>query len=156
MFPSVKTRFSAAARRGLDIAIEFATLGEYRLPQEAGPTAGPAIRAASATAAGAAAGGVRRRTTRAPLDTRMPSVTAGGIPVRARAIHLRPASAAARRLQPGAPPLRISSHSGVRALAFSAHEPRPLRGGRKRAGAAKPGPQPCLVGDAQVVRGMDS
>src|SRR6478752_918847 len=98
MFPSVKTRFKAArvasvARRTADLALEFATLGEYRLPApEAAAPAGRERAARSAQAGGSS---------------------------RPRATRLQPATAAARRAQP-APPQRerISSRSGMRALAF--------------------------------------
>ena len=35
MFPSATTRLLAAARRGLDVAVEFATLGEYGVAEAA-------------------------------------------------------------------------------------------------------------------------
>jgi hypothetical protein len=137
MFPLAKTRFASAARRSIDLALEFATLGEYRLPaepEEAGPAAqwrGPS--------------GLADPRARARAEARAESV---GVPTRPRADRLRPATPAARRLQPGVAPRRIASHTAVRALALSAHDQRPSRGGRHRAGAAKPRPQPCLVGDA--------
>ena len=127
MFPSVKNRFATAARRGFDLAIEFATLGEYGLTAPVGP-----------------------------VDERLkPSVTAAP-PIRARATRVKPATPAARRLQPVHQRRRISAHSGVRALAFDAPGvPRPRRGGRTRAGAARPRPQPCLVADAGGAGAMD-
>ena len=130
MFPSAKTRFASAARRGFDLAIEFATLGEYRLP-----AAAEVVRAGR---------------------PRPPAVAAS--PVRPRPSQLRPATAAARRLQPAQPQReRISTHSGMRALAFRAEGARhPRPGSRSRAGAARPRPQPCLVAEAGGSAAMDS
>jgi hypothetical protein len=132
MFPSAKTRFASAARRGFDLAIEFATLGEYRLPAAPQPV---------------------------PAGTpSTPAVVAA--PVRPRPSRVRPATAAARRLQPIQPQpqrQRISAHSGMRALAFRAHGARrPRQAGRSRAGAARPRPQPCLVAEAGGSAAMDS
>src|SRR4051812_7804986 len=121
MFPSVKTRFSAAARRGFDLAIEFATLGEYGAGSVVGqPSSGTArSRAARENGAGL--------------------VVAASAPNPPRAKRLRPATAAARRLQPvaaprrvlhAAPGRRISTRSGMRRLAFDAKEVRPLPGRR--------------------------
>jgi hypothetical protein len=125
MFPSVKTRFASAARRGFDLAIEFATLGEYGLAV-------------------------------APADARPKPSPARVPPIRPRPSQVKPATPAARRLQPVPLQRRISTHSGVRALAFDARGPRPpLRGGRKRAGAAGPQPQPCLVAEAGGPAAMD-
>jgi hypothetical protein len=137
MFPSAKIRFTAAARRGFELAVEFATLGEYRLPPAQEQVAVPAPQGAAFAAAEASlAGG---------------TLGSGGGHER-RTARLRPATAAARRLQPAAAPRRISERAGVRALALSADEPLVSRGRRKRAGAAKPQPQPCLVSDAGAAR----
>jgi hypothetical protein len=169
MFPSVKSRFATAARRGFDLAIEFATLGEYGLT----PADEPAAVSISERSAS------RRGT------PGVDAAAAAATPLRAR--RLRPATAAARRLQPpasaaraansspprrspvaanGSPPRRlpatpdvhhayatpvprrIATPSGVRELAFDATELTAPRGPRKRAGAARPRPQPCLVADA--------
>src|SRR4051812_14529488 len=109
MFPSVKTRFSAAARRGFDLAIEFATLGEFGVGSAVGE---PSSRTARSRAAG---------------ENRSGSVVAAGAPDAPRAKRLRPATAAARRLQPvaapgrvlhAAPGRRISTRSGMRGLAL--------------------------------------
>src|SRR3954447_23685277 len=95
MFPSAKTRITTAARRGFDLALEFATLGEYRLaePHEAdGPTG---VRPRS--------GRARSRSVSAFAE---PVLVAGGVgagapaPARPRASRVGPATAAARRLQP--------------------------------------------------------
>src|SRR4051794_9830327 len=121
MFPSVKTRFASAARRSFDVALEFAPLGEYRLPEEPAP---------------------HSRRPRA-----LPSSPASDAPLRPRATRLRPATAAGRRLRPEAPLRPISPHTGMRGMAFDARDTRPARRGRTRAGSARPRPQPCLVAD---------
>jgi hypothetical protein len=150
MFPSVKTRFSAAARRGFDLAIEFATLGEYGAGSVVGePSSGTArTRAARENRPGLA---VAANAANPPRAKRLRPATAA-------ARRLQPAAAAARRLQPvaaprrvlhAAPAQRISTRSGMRGLAFDAKEVRPLPGRRKRAGSARPRPQPCLVADAR-------
>jgi hypothetical protein len=142
MFPSAKTRIAAAAVRGLDRAIEFATLGEYRLPVPAQGTQS----------------GERRRDGRFPYSGYASAQLSGSgalaSGIRTRPNRLRPATAAARRLQPPVPMQRIPSHSGVRALALSSTGAQPARGARMRAGAARPRPQPCLVADAGVAAGM--
>jgi hypothetical protein len=122
MFPSVKTRFTSAARRGFDLAIEFATLGEYALaharsrPDTAESPSSPAVRA---------------------------------VPIRLRPSRVKPATPAARRLQPAQRESRISTRSAVRALAFDGSGPKPPRRARRtRAGAPTPRPQRCLVAEA--------
>jgi hypothetical protein len=123
MFPSAKTRFTSAFRRSFDLALEFATLGEYRLSEA--PLA-------------------------PPMPSRPARSTSGSeieVRVRPRATRLRPATAAARRLSPEVHPRRISARTGVRALAFDAHGAHPTRRVRHRAGSARPAPQPCLVAD---------
>src|SRR3954454_23947538 len=123
MFPSPKTRFASAARRGFDLAVEFATLGEYVLA--------PADEVR----------GARDATGPAPL------VRSGSI--RPRPTRVKPATPAARRLQPAQQQRPIPARSGVRALALgrSGLQP-PPRAARKRAGAAPPRPQRCLVAEA--------
>src|SRR3954452_6477513 len=162
MFPSAKTRITTAARRGFDLALEFATLGEYRLaePHEAdGPTG---VRPRS--------GRARSRSVSAFAE---PVLVAGGVgagapaPARPRASRVGPATAAARRLQPptaapaparrptvvprrvqpAAPLARISARAALRGIALEASNAASLRGSRKRSGAAPPRPQPCLVAD---------
>src|SRR3954451_13180541 len=153
MFPSAKNRFLAAARSGFDRAIEFATLGEYRLDgrfEHSGPAprygVEPAFERGLEAAIGAqsragAARGARRRVT----WTAAP-VAAGSAAVRPQANVLQPATAAARRLQPISPPQRLTDRAGMRGLALSAPATRAPQG-RKRPGAPQPLPQPCLVGD---------
>jgi hypothetical protein len=141
MFPSAKTRFAAAARRGFDLAVEFATLGEYRMDVDPELSHGRPARQ-----------GVRSES----RDEWRKPVAATASTVRPRPNRLRPATAAARRLQPVQQPQRIPAHSGLRALAFDARGTRrPVRGGRKRAGAAGPRPQPCLVAEAGGSGAMD-
>jgi hypothetical protein len=128
MFPSVKTRFASAARRGFDLAIEFATLGEYGIADAV-----------------------------APADTAPKPALPRATPVRARASQVKPATPAARRLQPMAQQRRIPTRRGVRELAFDSRGPHlPVRRSRKRAGAARPRPQPCLVADARGTGAMES
>jgi hypothetical protein len=131
MFPSVKTRFATAARRSFDVALEFATLGEYRLPAE------PALPDPARVRVGVPSARAGRLDLRAAPEPG----------VRPHATRLRPATAAARRLRPEAPPQRISARTGVRTLAFDAHSTEARRGPRTRSGSASARPQPCLVGD---------
>src|SRR4051812_13326786 len=100
MFPSAKIRFASAARRGFDLAIEFATLGEYAVA--------PAVRP-------------RRQGS-------VPRPAEDGVMLsRPRPTRLKPATAAARRLQPALQARRISTRSAVRALAFAGWVPSPPR-----------------------------
>src|SRR3954453_8488164 len=122
MFPSVKTRFASAARRGFGLAIDFATLGEYALAPA------PSSRAA------------------APGSPPQPAIRP--LPLRPRPSRGKPATPAARRLQPAQRERRISTRTAVLALAFDGSGPQPPPGRRKRAGAATPRPQRCLVAEA--------
>jgi hypothetical protein len=121
MFEASETRFSDLLRRSLDCALEFATLGEYRLrtrgqPLERDLDAPPRARAS---------------TSADPVTARvvMPATAAG----RARhellleaAIADRACEGRSRRSGPGAG----------------------RRQSRNREGAAAPSPQPCLWVDA--------
>src|SRR2546423_8331541 len=112
MFPSVKTRFASAARRGFDLAVEFATLGEFGLSADA-------------------------------ADPPPKSPVTRPTPIRVRPSRVKPATPAARRLQPVHQRQRISTHSGVRELAFDIRGPRrALRRRRTPAGAPQPPPPP--------------
>jgi hypothetical protein len=138
MFPTARSPFSAALLRGLDIAVEFATLGEYRLSgddsglgtpstatPEAGSGGGNAPIAPTATAEAGGGGGA-------------PSATATPPP---RATAIRPATPAARR----AAALRDKERRcGARS---SAAVSRGRRNGsrRARAGSVPVEPQECLV-----------
>jgi hypothetical protein len=153
MFPSTKIRFKAAARRGIDLAIEFATLGEYRLAEVAEAPGSETVASRPRRARGARGGRLAE-----PMV-----VAAGAATGRPIAQRVGPATAAARRLQPAKPvrrpqtvprrgqpavlPTRISGRTGVRGLALESSRAPQVRGRRKRAGAAPPRPQPCLVAD---------
>lgn len=143
MFPSVKTRLTVAARRGLVLAVEFATLGEYAVAAPRQPRAEEAVSGGSGLP-------FHPRDGQLSIPAPPPGVSAA----RPRAERLRPATAAARRLQPPPPPQRVAPHSGVRALALAGDGPAPRRAGRTRAGAARPRPQPCLVAESGVPRTM--
>ncbi len=141
MFPLLRNR----AARVLDVAIEFATLGEYRLADPVAPVA--------------PARGARRRAE--PADRRE------GVPARPAARLVVPASAAARLVAAGAgappegPPLRAPAVPGphseeARLRLAPVAEPSSIKqlalGGdgvvakppvRARGGAAPPAPQPC-------------
>src|SRR5215212_4534806 len=134
MFPSAKIRFAAAARRGFDLALEFVTLGEFRLAEEPHPRV-------------TAGGPTRPDRLARSMRCSNAATSAPELRARPRATRLRPATAAARRLQPEPSRRAISAHTGVRALAFDPEAPGPQRGARKRAGSGRPRPQPCLVAD---------
>src|SRR3954454_19088528 len=102
MFPSVKTRFTSAARRGFDLAIEFATLGEYAL-------------APAARSGGAAAAPTSPAAPAAPLP---PPPAARGVPTWPRGTRVTPATPVAVPLHRAPPERRISALAAVRALAF--------------------------------------
>ena len=133
MFPLLRTR----AARALDVAIEFATLGEYRLADPVAPVA--------------PARGARRRAE--PADRRE------GVPARPAARLVVPASAAARRavVGAGAPPVGPVPHpeqarlrpapmlepSSIKDLALAGDGVVARPPARARGGAAPPQPQPC-------------
>jgi hypothetical protein len=124
--------FPARLLRGIDLAIEFATLGEYGLVPVPAPV----------TPAGF-------------------SVDLSGIGgSQATSGRLAPATPAARRLEAARearpaskPPLStpLASRRVLRSNTFGpAHRPAPRM--RKRAGAAPARPQPCLVAEAERER----
>jgi hypothetical protein len=130
MFPLLRNR----AARALDVAIEFATLGEYRLADPVAPVA--------------PARGARRRAE--PAERRE------GVPARPAARLVAPASAAARFAAPvagQAPPphleatrLRpapLASPSSIEQLALDGHGVVATPATRARGGAAVVVPQPC-------------
>src|SRR3954447_2337833 len=92
MFPSVKTRFTSAARRGFDLAIEVATLGEYELAPAARPPGAAPSPSALPAARGARPPGAARSPPAPPAE--------GAVPTRRRPSRVKPATPAARRLQP--------------------------------------------------------
>jgi hypothetical protein len=136
MFPLLRTR----AARALDVAIEFATLGEFRLADPVAPVA--------------PARGARRRAE--PADRRE------GVPARPAARLVVPASAAARLVAAGAgappvgPPLLphaeqarlrrvpVPEPSGVKRLALEFEGPVASPPVRARGGAALAPPPPCV------------
>ena len=127
MFPLLRTR----AARALDVAIEFATLGEYRLADPVAPVA--------------PARGANRRA--------VPAERHEGAPARPAARLVAPASAAAVALRPAAAPVASGGGRSRRpapvaaeglqqlALDFEGLVPRPPV--RSRGGAAPPAPHPC-------------
>ncbi|MEA2473967.1 MAG: hypothetical protein QOE06_1882 [Thermoleophilaceae bacterium] len=135
MFPLLRNR----AARALDVAIEFATLGEYRLADPVAPVA--------------PARGARRRAE--PTERRE------GVPARPAARLVVPASAAARfaAAGAGAPPegtagaahtgasrLRpapMPAPSSITDIALAAHGVVERPSVRTRGGAAPAPPQPC-------------
>ncbi|HEX8742522.1 MAG TPA: hypothetical protein VF712_05275 [Thermoleophilaceae bacterium] len=133
MFPLLRNR----AARALDVAIEFATLGEYRLADPVAPVA--------------PARGARRRSE--PTERRE------GAPVRPAARLVVPASAAARRAVAGAgaPPVGpvsgterarlrrapVAEPGSIAGLALGGEGVVPAPPVRARGGAAAPAPQPC-------------
>jgi hypothetical protein len=125
MFPTAKTPISSRIRRGLDLAVQFATLGEYAVEQP-----------------------VRDRRP-APLERRPRAVSAvqssraGGATASLRAPReVRPASAAGRRRNE--PAKRVPTRAAVRSLALRPAAGAPARP-RTRVGQPPPRPQPCLA-----------
>jgi hypothetical protein len=129
MFPLLRNR----AARALDVAIEFATLGEYRLADPVSP--------------GAPARGATRRA--------VPAERPSGAQARPAARLVAPASAAAVRLRPAPtpaasggpartrpmPPVAVQEGVAQLALDFEGTVPKPPV--RSRGGAAPAAPQPC-------------
>jgi hypothetical protein len=121
MFPTSNKPLSTLLRRGMDRAVEFATLGEYGIAET--PQVAP-----------------RARRRPAPSQPWRPARTAN---------QVVPATAAARRrgAEPQrVPAKRVSTRAAVRSLAMRqpdsspAAHPRP----RSRAGQPAPRPQPCI------------
>ena len=126
MFPLLRNR----AARALDVAIEFATLGEFRLADPVAP--------------GAPARGANRRA--------VPAEHQSGAPARPAARLVAPASAAAVRLREPAPapgPARsrpqpsVAVAAGVAQLALDFEGTVAAPQVRSRGGSAAPAPQPC-------------
>lgn len=129
MFPTPSHPFRARFQRAADRVIEFATLGEYGLPEaEEAPDPG------------------RHEFSR--VLPREPAIVRTG---RARADRIRPATAAGRlREEAPATPRPTSTRVALRsmALASSGTASRPPQA-RTREGAVRPAPQPCLVAGPQ-------
>jgi hypothetical protein len=125
MFPTAHTPLSSRLRRGIDLAVQFATLGEYGVLEGAAVgTLPPPAPGTAARVAPPPPGGYRRERA---------ARTAGAV---------RPATAAARRRNE--PPRRVSTRAAVRSLALRpapGAAPRP----RQRVGQAPPRPQPCVA-----------
>ena len=126
MFPTTRTPLSTRLRRGVDLAVQFATLGEYGVATEAPAQPQAPLRDP-------------RQLSRAP---RRPAAPVAWRPAR-RAITVEPATAAARRR--AEPARRLPTRVVVRSLALSSApadaQPRP----RKRVGQPEPRPQPCVA-----------
>jgi len=112
MFPLFRNR----AARALDVAIEFATLGEYRW-EDSPPLDAPAR-------------GARRRAE--PAERR------DGAPARPAARLVAPASPAGRPR-----PVPVVEAAAIKELALEHDGPVPTPPVRARGGAAPPAPQPC-------------
>jgi hypothetical protein len=162
MFPTAESPFRAALRQFLDVAIEFATLGEYTLDGPADPAAiSPGPRSPRA----AASPGVRAERVAAAAGERL---------ALAQAAALRPSTAAARRLgqasehsEPPAPlhpvydqdpesgelPPHLALFVGAQAAELArcasaqrrSRSPRRAAPAKRRPGTSKPVPQPCLT-----------
>ena len=116
MFANTETPGKGLLRRGIDRAVQFATLGEYSFEDPPQPSR-------------------RRRPATSPQQVWRPARTA---------THVIPATAAGRRQ--GEPPRRLSTRAAVRSLAMqpapaSARRPR----SRTRAGQPVARPQPCIA-----------
>src|SRR5438034_6591219 len=121
--------FPSRLLRGIDLAIEFATLGEYGLSPAPAPVAAPAFRV-DLSGIGGHSGASRRL---------MPET-----PAARRVYAARTASLASK------PPLAAPLPSR-RLLRSGTFEPprRAAPRSRQRAGAAPPRPQPCLVAEGK-------
>jgi hypothetical protein len=120
MFANTETPVKALLRRGIDRAVQFATLGEIAVGE---------------VAVDHAPQPARRRRPASPPQVWRPARTAS---------QVVPASAAARRQ--GEPAKRVSTRAAVRSLAL---RPAPSMAARprmrKRAGQPAARPQPCIA-----------
>jgi hypothetical protein len=129
MFPTTETTFSARFKRGLERAVQFATLGEYGAPEPAGP---PAPRARS-----------RARVTPAPAWRAPRSAVAVG-PATAAARRGAESSASAATARRNEPPKSVSARAALRDLGLrSSGAAAPRR--RTRVGQPTPRPQVCTT-----------
>src|SRR4051812_1939789 len=142
MFESMTDRIAGTLLMGLDVAVEFATLGEFRLVEADASPAPDYFQAAPLVRRPARAGAIQPNATLLP-----PASTAI-----ARAAAESAARAAARRgtRVDARPPLKAA---GAKAVIPSAPRRRPVSGPgrsagartpRKRAGAVESGTQLCL------------
>ena len=138
MFPLLRNR----AARALDVALDFATLGEYGW--EASPSQGAPAR------------GANRRAVPAEPHSGAPARPAARLvaPASAAAVRLRPAPAAAAALAAAAPPVGPSrtrakppkpAPTGLAQLALDFEGTVPTPPTRTRGGAAQVAPQPCVA-----------
>lgn len=139
MFETLTDRIAGTLLSGLDVAVEFATLGEFRLVD-------PELALAPLTPAAAPALPLVRR----PARSGAPGVDRGLLPgpstAVARASRIEPQPERVREARPklpvAAPGLRCDTRR--RRAAVAAEPPRrPSR--RKRAGAVGPAVQLCLL-----------
>ena len=139
MFPLLRNR----AARALDVAIEFATLGEYRW--EESPTRGAPARGANRRAVPAE----HRDGAPARPAARLvaPASAAGRLsaPANAAGRLVAPANAAGRATLPPARlrPLPIAGGAGIKQLALDFEGLVAAPPVRARGGAAQPAPQAC-------------
>src|SRR4051812_2602887 len=120
MFPSSTNQLSALLRRGMDRAVEFATLGEYGVAEA--PQMGP-----------------RTRRRPAPSQPWRPARTANQVVPATAAARRRGAEAqraAAKRER--VPAKRVSTRVAVRSLAMRQPDPAPIARPRTRAGQPAP------------------
>jgi hypothetical protein len=116
MFANAETPGKGLLRRGIDRAVQFATLGEYSIDEAPQPSR-------------------RRRPATSPQQVWRPARTAN---------QVVPATAAGRRR--GEPPKRLPTRAVVRSLAMQAAADTPAqRRTRTRAGQPAPRPQPCIA-----------
>src|SRR5947209_3879650 len=119
MFPSSTTPIRSAVRHGLDLAVEFATLGEYRVPEAQPRRPRAAV----------------RRPMRPPVTT---------VELTRRARRLAPASAAARRRTMPVEAARVTAADGLRALALAGEGTLPGPRPRRRGGQAPRDAHVCV------------
>jgi hypothetical protein len=127
--------FPSRLLRGIDLFIEFATLGEYGLePQDPplGLDASPTFRVDLAGRGGATDSGAARLVA--------PSTPA------ARRLETAPKSGSSLRPELAVP---LPSRRTLRSSTFAAAHRVPTARKRTRAGAAPPRPQPCLVAEGE-------
>ena len=131
MFPTTETTFSARFRRGLERAVQFATLGEYGAPELAEP---PVPRARS-----------RARVTPTPAwHAPRSAVAVGPATAAARRGVESSASASANAPRRNEPPKSVSARAALRDLGLrSSGAAAPRR--RTRVGQPTPRPQVCTT-----------
>jgi hypothetical protein len=139
MFPTLETRMPTMIRRGIDAAIDFATLGEYGLASALSPAGDDAWRFVPPTMPP-----VARTVSAAPPA--LPGAAAPGAVAPAPAAQLRPASAAARAAR-STERRALPACAGQPTRTFSAGHPRPPQAKRSRKGTVPAPAQLCLLAD---------